>query len=93
MIDVVHGWITTLDGVVWGAPLLILLFGTHIFLTIRTGVMQRYLSDDDPNHVFVLLEFSSREDAEEGRRRLLASGVLDRFADKHGPNVVQEVDG
>lgn len=43
MIDVVHGWITTLDGFVWGPPLLILLFGTHIFLTVRTGVMQRYL--------------------------------------------------
>ncbi len=43
MIDDIHGWITTLDGIVWGPPLLILLFGTHIFLTIRTGVMQRFL--------------------------------------------------
>ncbi len=43
MIDVIHGWIITIDGIVWGAPLLILLFGTHIFLTIRTGVMQRHL--------------------------------------------------
>ena len=43
MLDVVHGWITTIDGFLWGPPLLVLLFGTHIFLTIRTGVMQRFL--------------------------------------------------
>ncbi len=30
------------------------------------------------------------EDANEAQRRLLDSGVLDRFEDKHGPNVVQE---
>jgi hypothetical protein len=45
---------------------------------------------DDPNHVFILLEFASVEDANEAQRRLLESGVLDRFEDKHGPNVVQE---
>ncbi len=45
---------------------------------------------DDPNHVFILLEFASVEDAEEARRRLAESGVLDRFEDKHGPNVVEE---
>jgi alanine or glycine:cation symporter, AGCS family len=43
MIEVVHGWITTIDGFLWGPPLLILLFGTHIFLTVRTGFMQRHL--------------------------------------------------
>jgi AGCS family alanine or glycine:cation symporter len=43
MLDVVHGWITTGNGYVWGPPLLILLAGTHIFLTIRTGLMQRHL--------------------------------------------------
>lgn len=46
---------------------------------------------DDPNHVFVFLEFASLEDAEEAGRRLEASGVLDRFEDRHGPNVVTEV--
>lgn len=44
----------------------------------------------DPNQVFILLEFDSVEDADEARDRLTASGVLDRFEDKHGPNVVQE---
>ena len=47
---------------------------------------------DDPNHVFVYLEFASVEDAQEARDRLSASGVLDRFEDKHGPNVVVDAD-
>lgn len=46
---------------------------------------------DDPNHVFIFLEFESVDDANEARCRLIESGVLDRFEDKHGPNVVQEV--
>jgi histidinol-phosphate/aromatic aminotransferase/cobyric acid decarboxylase-like protein len=46
---------------------------------------------DDPHHVFVFLEFASRNDADEARRRLEESGVLERFADRHGPNVVEEV--
>jgi hypothetical protein len=45
---------------------------------------------DDPNQVFVFLEFDSLDDAKEAERRLLESGVLDRFDDKHGPNVLEE---
>ena len=45
---------------------------------------------EDPDHVFIVLEFDSVGDAQEARRRLLDSGVLDRFEDKHGPNVVVE---
>ena len=53
--------------------------------------VQRVLrSVDDPNHVFVYLEFDSVEDAQEARERIVSSGVLDRFEDKHGPNVVTE---
>jgi hypothetical protein len=48
---------------------------------------------DDPNHVFVYLEFASVGDAREARDRLVASGVLDRFEDKHGPNVLVDADG
>ena len=51
-----------------------------------------FRSMDDPNHVFIQLEFDSAEDAQEASRRLSASGVLDRFDDKHGPTVVVEVD-
>ena len=45
---------------------------------------------DDPNHVFVFLEFDSLDDAKEAERRLLDSGVLDRFDYKHGPTVLEE---
>ena len=55
------------------------------------ATLQRVLrSVDDPNEVFVYLEFESVQDAEEARRRLVDSGVLDRFADVHGPNVLEE---
>ena len=43
---------------------------------------------EDPDHVFIVLEFASVEDAEESAGRLRESGVLARFADVHGPNVV-----
>jgi hypothetical protein len=57
--------------------------------TREKAIVQRVLrSVDDPNEVFVYLEFGSREDAQEARNRLVASGVLDRFADRHGPNVL-----
>jgi AGCS family alanine or glycine:cation symporter len=32
-----------LNGIVWGPPMLILLFGTHIFLTLRLRFIQRYI--------------------------------------------------
>lgn len=51
--------------------------------------IQRVLrSVDDPNEVFIYLEYPSLEDANEARGRLVSSGVLDRFADTHGPNVL-----
>jgi hypothetical protein len=58
----------------------------------KATVQRVFRSVDDPNHVFILLEFASVGDAQEAQRRLLDSGVLDRFADKHGPNVVTEAD-
>ena len=45
---------------------------------------------DDPNDVVIYLEFASAADADESRNRLLSSGVLDRFEDKHGPTVLVE---
>jgi len=51
--------------------------------------LQRVLRGvDDPNEVFIYLEFDKVDDAEEARSRLLSSGVLDRFDDKHGPTVL-----
>ena len=55
------------------------------------ALLQRVLrSADDPNEVFIYLEYRSLEDASEARDRLLSSGVLDRFEDKHGPSVLVE---
>ncbi len=34
--------ITTVNGVVWGWPMIILLLGTHIYMTARTGFIQRF---------------------------------------------------
>ena len=31
------------SGFVWGVPLIVLLFGTHLFLTVRTGFIQRFI--------------------------------------------------
>jgi hypothetical protein len=42
--------------------------------------------------VFIQVEFGAVEDAREGREKLLASGVLDRFSDKYGPTVVEEAE-
>lgn len=43
MLEAVKGAIEQLNGVVWGWPMIILLLGTHIFMTFRTGVIQKYL--------------------------------------------------
>ncbi len=51
-----------------------------------------FRSVDDPGEVVVMVEFASSDDAETGRERLLASGVLDRFEDKSGPTLVEEAE-
>ena len=56
----------------------------------KATVQRVFRGVDDPNHVFIVLEFASVEDAQEAKERLVRSGVLDRFEDKHGPNVVEE---
>jgi hypothetical protein len=56
----------------------------------KASVQRVFRDVDDPNHVFIFLEFASVDDANEARLRLVESGVLDRFADKNGPTVVQE---
>jgi hypothetical protein len=59
----------------------------------KATVRRVFRGVDDPGQVFVFLEFGSLEDATEARERLRSSGVLDRFEDVHGPNVVEEVSG
>ncbi|TMD48036.1 MAG: hypothetical protein E6I47_15965 [Chloroflexi bacterium] len=45
---------------------------------------------EDPNEVFIQIEFASSDEARMARERLIASKVLDRFRDKTGPTVVEE---
>lgn len=40
MFDAINSFVTTVNGYVWGWAMIILLFGTHVFLTIRTGFIQ-----------------------------------------------------
>lgn len=35
------GFVKWLDDAIWGIPMIVLLFGTHLFMTVRTGFIQR----------------------------------------------------
>ena len=35
--------VSKIDGMVWGWAMIVVLVGTHIFMTVRTGVIQRHL--------------------------------------------------
>lgn len=47
---------------------------------------------EDPNEVFIRVDFTSVEDATTARDRVLASGVLDRIPDHTGPVVIQQAE-
>lgn len=51
-----------------------------------------FRSVDNPNEVFVGLEFASTEEAQSFRERLLASGALDNVTVKAQPTVVEAAD-
>lgn len=42
MLDTINSVVNAINGVVWGWPMIILLLGTHVFLTFRTGFIQRH---------------------------------------------------
>ena len=42
MLEAIKSVVNAINGVVWGWPMIILLLGTHVFLTLRTGFIQRY---------------------------------------------------
>jgi hypothetical protein len=58
----------------------------------KATVKRVFRGVEDAGQVFVMLEFASVDDATESQRRIVESGVLDRFADKHGPNVLVEAE-
>ena len=39
----ISAFVANLAGWVWGVPLIVLLFGTHLYLTVRTGFIQRFM--------------------------------------------------
>ncbi len=41
--DMVEAFLEHVSGLVWGPPMLVLLFGTHLFLTFRLGFIQRHI--------------------------------------------------
>lgn len=41
--QIISDWLNAANAVVWGPPMLVLLVGTHIFLTFRLGIIQRLL--------------------------------------------------
>ena len=51
-----------------------------------------YRGTDDPNEVFIRVDYASVGDAAEARDRVLSSGVLERLRDHYGPVVVQQAD-
>ena len=41
MYDKIYGFVQSVDNIVWGWAMILLLLGTHLFLTVRTGFIQR----------------------------------------------------
>lgn len=39
--EIIINFINWLDDFIWGLPMIVLLFGTHVYMTVRTGVIQR----------------------------------------------------
>ena len=66
------------------------LFDQDVPGTRRDATQHRvFRNTDDPNEVFIEIEFPSVDAARAARDRLIASSVLDRFDDHTGPNVVE----
>ncbi len=47
---------------------------------------------EDPNELFIEVEFASPDEASAARRRLLDSGVLERVTLKSGPVLIEEAE-
>lgn len=41
MADKIYEMVRELNDIVWGVPMLVLMFGTHVFMTFKTGIIQR----------------------------------------------------
>ncbi|MGH2982894.1 MAG: hypothetical protein ACRDK5_01355 [Solirubrobacterales bacterium] len=47
---------------------------------------------EDPNEVFISVEFPSSVEAKEGRQRLIDAGVLERVNVKSGPTLAEQAE-
>jgi alanine or glycine:cation symporter, AGCS family len=56
--EALHQWIIWLNGYLWGPPMLILLCGTHLFLTVRLKFIQRFIG------TAIKLSFSREKEGE-----------------------------
>ncbi|WP_352400377.1 sodium:alanine symporter family protein [Anaerotignum sp.] len=54
--EAINNFVSAINGIVWGPVMLVLLFGTHVFLTLRTRVIQR--------HIFKAIKLSVTPDDE-----------------------------
>lgn len=41
MADKIYEMVRELNDIVWGVPMIVLMFGTHVFMTLKTGIIQR----------------------------------------------------
>jgi uncharacterized protein with PhoU and TrkA domain len=66
------------------------LFDQDVPRTRADALNHRVLRNvDDPNEVYIVIEFASTADAQAAADRLIASGVLDRFEHHSGPMVTE----
>jgi hypothetical protein len=47
---------------------------------------------EDPNEVFISVEFLSPDEAKEGRQRLVDAGVLERVDVQNGPTIAEQAE-
>ena len=64
----VHEFIIWIDGYLWGLPMLMLLFGTHLFLTYRLKFIQK--------HVVKAIKLSVSKDDSAGEGDVSQFGAL-----------------
>ncbi|MCE5200227.1 MAG: sodium:alanine symporter family protein [Armatimonadota bacterium] len=56
--DAIEKFFTWLNGYLWGPPMLVILFGTHLYLTFRLKIIQRYIP------LAIKLSFSRKKEGE-----------------------------
>jgi AGCS family alanine or glycine:cation symporter len=45
MAELINGWLEAASGILWGLPMVVILVGTHLYLTFRLGFIQRMVGE------------------------------------------------